>query len=124
MPPSLDKCLPDGARGLCFDVCLLWDSLNHLQRDAMRKFAQDVVGCLHEGTRLHAIAAYTPNWAFDAHRYGIIEQDRLAIKPRSRTVPHPHSQTEIEKALPGYRIQRTVLRPGNRLELLLTHRQY
>ena len=119
---SLYEALPDLAKGLCFDVCLFWDSLNHLSSSAMRAFAQDVVGYLHQGTRIHAFAAYTSAWAFDAHRYGIIDEHRLAIKPRSTSVPHPHSQTEIERALTGFRIQRTVLRPGNRLELLLSHR--
>ena len=120
--PILFETLPEPARELCFDVCLLWDSLNHLASAVMKDFAREVVGYLHEGSRIHAIAAYTPHWAFDAHRYGILAHDRIAIKPGLTTVPHPHSQTEIEKALPGFRIQRTVLRPGNRLELLLVQR--
>lgn len=117
--PNLSEELPECARELRFDVCLFWDSLNHLGSAAMKEFAHNVTGYLHEGSRIHAIAAYTPAWAFDAHRYGILDQHRIAIKPSTGSVPHPHSQTEIEKALPGYRIQRTVLRPGNRLELLL-----
>ena len=120
--PSLFEALPEVAKALCFDVCLLWDSLNHLDSIVMKDFAKEIVGYLHEGSRIHAIAAYAPHWAFDAHRYGILDHDRIAIKPRGWTVPHPHSQTEIEKALPGFRIQRTVLRTGNRLELLLSHR--
>ena len=119
---NLFEILPERAKGLCFDVCLFWDSLNYLRAAAMVDFARDIAGYLHQGTRIHAIAAYTPAWAFDAHRYAIDDHDRILIKPRSRTVPHPHSQTEIERALPGFRILRTVLRPGNRLELLLVHR--
>ena len=116
---NLFDIVPDRAKGLCFDVCLLWDSLNYLRDSAMVDFAQDIAGYLHEGSRIHAIAAYTPAWAFDAYRYAIDDQDQIVLKPRSRTVPHPHSQTEIERAMPGFRIQHTVLRPGNRLELLL-----
>ena len=119
--PNLYEALPEPAKGLCFDICLLWDSLNYLHGDVMKEFAQDVVGYLHKGTRIHAITAYTPSLAFDAHRYGILDHCRMAIKPTSRTVPHPHSQTEIERVLPGFHIQRTVLKPGNRLELLLVH---
>lgn len=118
-PSSLFDIMPDGAKGLCFDICLLWDSLNYLRADAMQDFAQDVAGFLHEGSRIHAIAAYAPTWAFDACRYAIDDHDRIVVKPRSQTVPHPHSQIEIERALPGFRIQHTLLRPGNRLELLL-----
>ncbi len=116
---DLSDIVPDRARGLCFDICLLWDSLNYLSTEAMNDFARDISGYLHAGTRIHAIAAYTPAWAFDAFRYGIDDHDRIVIKPQARTVPHPHSQSDIERALPGYRIQHTVLRPGNRLELLL-----
>ena len=111
--------VPDRAKGLCFDICLLWDSLNYLGASAMVDFTDDIAGYLHEGSRIHAIAAYTPTWAFDAYRYAIDDQDQIVLKPRSTTVPHPHSQTEIERAMPGFRIQHTVLRPGNRLELLL-----
>lgn len=119
--PTLFEIVPDRAKGLCFDICLLWDSLNYLGTDAMNEFAQDISGYLHAGSRIHAIAAYAPSWAFDAYRYAIDDHDRIVIKPRAQTVPHPHSQTEIERALPGYRIQHTLLRPGNRLELLLAH---
>lgn len=115
--------VPDSARGLCFDICLLWDSLNYLNTARLTDFTQDIAGYLHEGSRIHAIAAYTPAWAFDAHRYAIGDQNRIVVKPGSRTVPHPHSQTEIERAMPGYRIQHTVLRPGNRLELLLASKR-
>ena len=118
-PSNLFDLMPDGAKGLCFDICLLWDTLNYLHADAMRDVAQDIAGYLHEGSRIHAIAAYAPTWAFDAYRYGIDDHDRIVAKSRSQTVPHPHSQIEIEKALPGFRIQHTLLRPGNRLELLL-----
>ena len=113
--------MPDSAKGLRFDVCLLWDTLNHLRGAGMKEFLRQFVGCVHEGSRIHAIAAYSSAWAFDAHRYGIISHDEIAIKPSSGPVPYPHSQTEMDKALPDFHIQRTVLRPGNRLELLLTH---
>lgn len=116
---SLFDLVPARARGLCFDVCLLWDSLNYLTGEAMATFAQELAGYLHKRSRIHAIGAYTPDWAFDANRYAIEDPNRIVIKPRSGSVPHPHSQTEIEKALPGCRIRRAVLRPGNRLELLL-----
>lgn len=121
--PNLHEALPEAARGLVFDICLLWDSLNHLHRNSMREFAREITGYLHTGSRIHAIAAYSPSWAFDAFRYGIVDHNSLALKPRSRPVPHPHSQTEIEKALPGFRIRRTALKRGNRLELMLVHRQ-
>ncbi len=118
--PSLLESMPDDARGLRFDVCLLWDTLSHLTGADMAKVAAEMAGCLHEGSRIHAIAAYTSAWAFDAHRYGIISHREIAINPSTGPVPHPHSQTEIERALPDFHIKRTVLRPGNRLELLLT----
>ena len=117
--PNLFELVPDRARGLCFDICLLWDSLNYLSADAMSEFGQDIAGYLHGGSRIHAIAAYSPAWAFDAYRYAIEDQDRILTKPRARAVPHSHSQTQLERTLPGYRIQHAMLRPGNRLELLL-----
>ena len=120
---SLYEILPDSAKGICFDICLCWDCLNFLSKPAMADFARDIAGYLHQGSRIHAIAAYTPSRALDACRYAIDDHDRILIKPRSRTVPHPHAQTGIERALPGFRIQRTVLRAGNRLELLLTRRR-
>ena len=116
---SLFDLVPEPARGLCFDVCLLWDSLNYLSSDALTEFAQDIAGYLHNGSRIHAICAFTPTRTFGANRYAIQDRNELAITPRSRSVPHPHPQTEIEKTLRGFRIQHTVLRPGNRLELLL-----
>ena len=119
---QIDQELPDQARGMHFDVCLLWDCPNFLDKHSLREFGQDLASRFHANTRVHAIAAYTSAWAFEAYRYSMLDYDRIVIKPRSGNVPHPHSQTDIEKALPGFRIQRVVLRPGNRLELLLLSR--
>jgi len=117
-PPNLD-CVPERAKHLLFDVCLLWDSLSHLDNATMAQFARDITARLHEASRIHAIAAYSPNRPLAAYRYAIDLQDRIIIKPRSRNVPHPRSQTEIERLFPGLRIRHTVLRRGNRLELML-----
>ena len=118
-PYSLSAELPEAAQDFQFDICLFWDSLNFLDGPALRKFGMDLSTRIHRQTRVHLFAAYTPIRAFQSNRYAPLDFRNLATKPRNHLVPHAHSKRDIDKALIGLRAAHTLLRPGNRLEMLL-----
>ena len=107
------------ARNVVFDVCLLWDYLNYLDDAALEEFVSVLDRHVHYKTRVYAIAAYATDLPLNAHRYAVMDYDRLAVQPVAETVPHPLSQTDILRAMPRFEVQRTALRRDNRLELLL-----
>ena len=117
---SLSRELPERAKDFQFDICLLWDCLNYLDGPTLRKFGMDLSTHLHRRTRVHLIAAYTPIRSFQAYRYAPLNFGNLKIKPRDHLVPHAHSKSQVDKALFGLRAAHTLLRPGNRLEMMLS----
>ncbi len=118
-PYSLIRELPRQAKDMRFDICLLWDCLNYLDGRALMKFGMELSAHIHRHTRAHAIAAYTPTRAFRSYRYGLLNVQNLIIKSRNQLTPHSHPKTKMDKALIGLRTTQTLLRAGNRLEMML-----
>jgi hypothetical protein len=119
---------PEGTR---FDLLLLWDFLNFLPVPALRAFGQALRPFLHRGTRAHGFGAFkanAPGTSRDAPeialRYGVLDQDRLVVRPRTDGVltGYPHSRTVLADALGCFEVVRgTLLREGG-MELLLRAR--
>jgi SAM-dependent methyltransferase len=119
---------PEGTR---FDLVLLWDFLNFLPVPALRAFGQALRPFLHRGTRAHGFGAFkanAPGLSRDAPqialRYGVLDHDRLAVRPRTDGVltGYPHSRTVLADAVGCFEVVRgTLLREGG-MELLLRAR--
>ena len=109
----------DSADGVRFDVCFLWDFLNYPDDAAFAKFVKTLAGHVHEKTRLYAIGAYSAQLPLKAYRYALADGGKLAIRPVGGFVPRSRSRNDVVKAMRRYMVQRSALRPDNRLELLL-----
>lgn len=114
-----------------FDVVLLWDFLNYLPVPALRAFADALRPFLHAETRAHGFGAFkanAPGISRDAPelalRYGIVDADRLVVRPRADGVltGYPHSRTVLADALGCLEIVRGTLLRGGGMELLLQPR--
>ncbi len=107
------------AKNVYFDVCLLWDYLNYLDDAALEEFFSALRKHIHPNTRVFATGPYSPDYPLTAHKYAIIDFDRLAIRRVATWLPHPRSQAEVLKAMPLFKVHSAALRRDNRLELLL-----
>lgn len=104
-----------------FDLCLFWDIFNFLDTAACTAFLQLLRPHLHGGTRGHAFAVHNLRSKRAHNVYGIENLDSLSIKSRAAALPGyaPHSQRELKELLYCFDMERSVLLPDSRLELLL-----
>lgn len=104
-----------------FDVCLFWDWFNYLDAPALSAFLTLLEPHLHSGTRAHAFGVHNLRSRRAHHLYGVQSRNTIGTKPRSRPLPgySPHSQRELKELLVGFDVERSVLLPDSRLELLL-----
>ncbi|MFW6093325.1 MAG: hypothetical protein ACODAC_05070 [Pseudomonadota bacterium] len=110
-----------------FDVCLLWDFLNHLPPAGVRAFSAALAPYLHAGTVGHGFGAFKASapalsrgGANPALQYGIHDVGQLAVRPRPDGVPagYSHSRTTLAEDFTCLEIVRgTLLREGA-MELL------
>lgn len=107
--------------GTVFDVCLFWDWLNFLDARALDAFLQLLTPHLHAGTRAHAFGVHNLRSRRAHNVYGVSARNTIAVKSRNRPVPGyaPHSQRELKELLFCLDVERSVLLPDSRLELLL-----
>lgn len=105
-----------------FDICLLWDLLNFLDADALAAFQTVLRPHLKESSRAHAFSVHNPRTnTYSSHIYSIRDLNSLAQKERSSELPGyaPHSQLQLKELLHCFNLERSVLLPDKRLELLL-----
>lgn len=104
-----------------FDICLFWDWLNFLDAQALTAFLEQLAPHLHRNTLAHAYAVHNLRSRRAHNVYGVSTSDTIAVKPRSRPVPgySPHSQRKLKELMFCLDVQRSVLLPDGRLELLL-----
>jgi hypothetical protein len=105
-----------------FDICLFWDIFNYLNSDAIHAFLTTLRPHLREGSLAHAFSVHNLKAHAGGHLYGIRQTNALSCKERPAALPGyaPHSQRELTDALNCFRIERSVLLPDSRLELLLS----
>lgn len=104
-----------------FDICLFWDIFNYLDREAIRAFVSRLQPYLHPHSLAHAFSVHNRNAPEGRHLYGIQQFDTLSCRRRATPPPGyaPHSQRELIEMLHCFRLERSVLLPDSRLELLL-----
>lgn len=104
-----------------FDICLFWDVFNFLGSEAIRAFLAVLRPHLKRTSLAHAFSVHNSRIPQKSYSYGIQQADTLSVRSR-RTAPPgyaPHSQRELTELLDCFRLDRSVLLPDSRLELLL-----
>jgi len=112
---------PAGTR---VDICLFWDFLCYLDDAALRAFNAALRPWLHPGTRAHGFGIHHLAIRLENVRYGIVDQETFTVRQR-RAVQlhhHPHSQIEMHDMLNCFNLQRGLLLPEGKLEMLLKPR--
>ncbi len=114
-----------------FDICLLWDFLNYLPVPALRAFSNVLRAHLHRDTMAHGFGAFKANAPAMsgaapelALQYGVLDEQRLVVRPRPdfSPPPHSHSRATLAASFNCFEIARgTLLREGT-MELLLRAR--
>ncbi len=107
-----------------FDICLFWDLFNFLDHAAINTFLTVLLPHLKENSLAHAFSVHNIRTPQSSHLYGIHRLDTLSCKDRRVALPGyaPHSQRELQGLLHCFRLERSVLLPDSRLELLLQAR--
>lgn len=103
------------------DICLFWDFFNYLSAPAVDAFLRQLHPYLHPSCRGHAFSVHNLRSPRSNNLYGIREANALCLKPRPAAMPGyaPQSQRELKELLHCFNIERSVLLPDSRLELLL-----
>jgi hypothetical protein len=106
------------------DICLFWDVFNFLDNAAISAFLTVLRPHLKPNTMAHAFSVHNLKTPQSSHLYGISQMDTLSCRSRRATLPGyaPHSQMELKELLHGFTLERSVLLPDSRLELLLQAR--
>lgn len=104
-----------------FDVCLLWDFLNYLDKPALQAFSHALQPLLHAGSRIHAIGLLNDQTALPHCEYSILSLDQFRQRPRQGEQPawYPHPQAELGSKRVAWDIHKALLLADGRLEVLL-----
>lgn len=106
------------------DVCLLWDFLNYLTTPYLKGFGAALAPFLHKDTLAHGFGVLNSSTSLKSQRYGLSAADQLVVRPRqvNGLKYYPHPQSDIEKWLPQFSMNRRLLLDGGQLEMLLSAR--
>lgn len=104
-----------------FDICLLWDLPNYLDKSALRAFSKALHPFLSGGTRIHGFSTLKASTKLPHQQFGIQRADCLNVRPREgQQLPYyPHPQAELKKLLYGMDVSRATLLSNGLLEMLL-----
>lgn len=104
-----------------FDICLFWDVFNFLDRQAVEAFLSVLQPHLKKSGFAHAFSVHNRKTPRVDQQYGIRQADALTCRSRQAVLPGyaPHSQRELADMLHCFSLERSVLLPDSRLELLL-----
>lgn len=107
-----------------FDLCLFWDLFNFLDGDTLKAFLAELNAYLKPNAVAHAFSVHNRKLPQINHTYGIKQVDMLKVRNRRSKPPGyaPHSQRELTALLGYFHVERSVLLPDSRLELLLHRR--
>jgi len=111
----------DLPKGTQFDLCLLWDFPNYLPDQALSALSLALEPYLHARTWAHGFAVRTPETRLDNRWYGIDQPHLFTIrKPWCRQPRiYPHSQAILINLLTCFDIDRGMLLPDGRLEVVM-----
>ncbi len=114
--PMID--LPVGSK---FDICLMWDMLNHLDGQGVRALANVLRPHLHSASRCHGYVLHNRGAELFHRNYAILGVNQLMVTAVHKGWPlgHCHSQVVLNNLFGGMAVKRSVLRGDGRLEVLL-----
>lgn len=104
-----------------FDICLFWDLFNFLNDKAIVALLTVLHPYLKESSLAHAFSVHNSRIRQVNHLYSISQLDALTFRDRRAELPGyaPHSQRQLKELLHCFTLERSVLLPDSRLELLL-----
>lgn len=107
--------------GVQFDMVFLWDVLNFMSREAIAVLMDSLRPHLHPGSRAHCFAVHNSKTPVAENFHGIFDESHLSVRRRRQTPPdyQPHPQGELVTMLKFFQVDRSVLMPDRRIELLL-----
>lgn len=110
--------IPEGIR---FDLVLLWDFPNYVDDVALRAFSTALRPYLHASSLGHGFAVRTADTKLNNQWYGIDQPHLFTVRPpRSRQARfYPHSQAILINLLTCFDIDRGMLLPDGRLEVVM-----
>jgi len=125
--PGLDSQLEEALElpgGALFDICLFWDVLNFMNREAIAVLMAKLRPHLHPGSRAHCFAVHSPKTPVATDYFGIVSSTEFRVRQRPEPPPdyQPHPQGELVSLLKFFQVDRSVLMPDRRIELLLNAR--
>lgn len=103
-----------------FDICMFWDILNYLDVPAFRAFNKALSPYVDENTRGHAFGVLNKKTILVQQDYGIREGGTLCVKHHTgkELQSYPHPQAEVNDLLNCFKINKRLLLPDGRLEML------
>lgn len=110
--------LPGGA---LFDMVFFWDVLNFMSRESIAVLMDKLRPHLHPDSRAHCFAVHNSKTPVAEHYHGIVDEGHLSVRKRARAPAdyQPHPQGELVSMLRFFQLDRSVLMPDRRVELLL-----
>ena len=104
-----------------FDICLFWDLFDYLGDSALPALLTVLRPHLKYATLAHGFTMHSPRSPAQPFLYGIRESGALSVRTRRQTPPGyaPHNQKHLRDLLHCFRLERSVLLPDRRLEMLL-----
>jgi len=106
-------------------IVLAWDLLNYADADQLTRLSAQLAEHTAEGSQLHALIRYSvPNMPDRPCDCRLIQGNELEFtEPEGPATPGPrHSPRALEKAMPDFRVDQTVLLNNGMQEFLLTRR--
>lgn len=110
--------LPSDTR---LDICLFWDVFNFLDRAAVSALLSVLQPHLKKTCVAHAFSVHNRKMPRVDYQYGLRDGQSFSCRDK-RILPAgyaPHSQRELLDLLSCFTLERSVLLPDSRLELLL-----
>lgn len=124
-PPVSLHLLERDPRPQAFDALLTWDWFNHLDADALRRIGARLARHAAPGALLHALIHYSSD-AMPARpmEYRLLpDGDVLVIEVPPGPQPAPrYSPKALEKAMPQWQVDRTMLLNNGMQEFLIRRR--
>lgn len=107
--------------GIQFDMVFFWDVLNFMSREAIAALMDALLPHLHAGSRAHCFAVHSSKTPVADNFHGIFDAAHLSVRRRQQPPPdyQPHPQGELVTMLRCFQVERSVLMPDRRVELLL-----
>lgn len=104
-----------------FDMVFFWDVLNFMSREAIVVLMDRLLPHLHSGSRAHCFAVHNSKTPVTENFHGIFDEAHLSVRKRQQPPPdyQPHPQGELVTMLRFFQVERSVLMPDRRVELLL-----